>query len=114
MISTNRVPSVTRSIEVSGHRLEQGADFELAMGVARYLFDVGGVVDDAADFCDHLDEFRALAEQRAAYRAAPEAAEALAKVGSHPQVPDLDRVEVAAWTMVLSTMMNFDEVVRLR
>lgn len=41
-----------------------GADFELAMGVARYLFDVGGVVDDAADFCDHLDEFRALAEQR--------------------------------------------------
>ena len=56
----------------------------------------------------------ALVEQRAAYRAAPEAAEALAKVGSHPQAPDLDRVEVAAWTMVLSTMMNFDEVVRLR
>ena len=56
----------------------------------------------------------ALVEQRAAYRAAPEAADALAKVGSHPQAPDLDRVEVAAWTMVLSTMMNFDEVVRLR
>ena len=56
----------------------------------------------------------ALVEQRAAYRAAPEAAEALAKVGSHPQTPDLDRVEVAAWTMVLSTMINFDEVVRLR
>ena len=24
-----------------------------------------------------------------------------------------DRVEVAAWTIVLSTLMNFDEVVRL-
>jgi len=56
----------------------------------------------------------ALAEQRAAYRAAPAAAADLAKVGSHPQAPDLDRVEVAAWTMVLSAIMNFDEVVRLR
>ena len=41
-----------------------GADFELAMGVARHLFDVGAVVADAAEFCDHLDEFRALAERR--------------------------------------------------
>lgn len=41
-----------------------GRDFELAMGVARYLFDEDAVVDDAADFCDHLDAFRALAERR--------------------------------------------------
>ncbi|MEC8251910.1 MAG: molybdopterin-dependent oxidoreductase [Planctomycetota bacterium] len=39
-----------------------GGDFELAMGVARSLFDDGAVAPDAADFCDHLDAFRALAE----------------------------------------------------
>ena len=39
-----------------------GGDFELAMGVARSLFDEGAVAPDAADFCDHLDAFRALAE----------------------------------------------------
>jgi len=41
-----------------------GSDFELAMGVARYLFDTGAVAEDAAEFCDHLDAFRALAERR--------------------------------------------------
>jgi len=41
-----------------------GADFELAMGVARHLFDAGAVAPDAAEFCDHLDAFRALAESR--------------------------------------------------
>lgn len=41
-----------------------GSDFELAMGVARHLFEVDAVVDDAADCCDNLDEFRALTEQR--------------------------------------------------
>ena len=56
----------------------------------------------------------ALAEQRQAYRAAPAAAAALCKVGSRPQTPDLDDAEVAAWTIVISTVMNFDEVVRLR
>ena len=40
-----------------------GKDFELAMGIARSLFDAGAVAADAADFCDHLDEFRALAEK---------------------------------------------------
>ena len=39
-----------------------GGDFELAMGVARYLFDAGAVAPDAAEFCDHLDAFRAMAE----------------------------------------------------
>jgi len=41
-----------------------GGDYELAMGVARALFDRGAVVADAATFCDNLPEFRALAERR--------------------------------------------------
>ncbi|HEB53813.1 MAG TPA: molybdopterin-containing oxidoreductase catalytic subunit, partial [bacterium] len=40
-----------------------GADFELAMGVARELFDSGRVAPDAAAFCDHLDGYRALVER---------------------------------------------------
>lgn len=56
----------------------------------------------------------ALQEQRTGYRADPAAAEALAKIGAKPQVAELGRVEVAAWTVVISTLMNFDEVVRLR
>ncbi len=41
-----------------------GADFELAMGVARHLFDGGRTDPGAARFCDHLAGFRAVAEQR--------------------------------------------------
>lgn len=41
-----------------------GRDFELAMGIARELFDKGRVDRRAASFCDHLDDFRALAESR--------------------------------------------------
>ncbi|HEX5053316.1 MAG TPA: molybdopterin-dependent oxidoreductase [Planctomycetota bacterium] len=40
-----------------------GRDFELAMGVARVLFETGRVVADAARFCDHLPAFRAVAER---------------------------------------------------
>jgi anaerobic selenocysteine-containing dehydrogenase len=40
-----------------------GRDFELAMGIARALFDSGKVDPAAAEFCDHLPEFRALAER---------------------------------------------------
>ena len=40
-----------------------GRDFELAMAIARALFD-GGHIDANADrFCDHLPEFRTLAER---------------------------------------------------
>jgi anaerobic selenocysteine-containing dehydrogenase len=38
-----------------------GADFALAMAVARRLFERGAVSATAAARCDHLDEFRALA-----------------------------------------------------
>lgn len=41
-----------------------GGDFELAMGVARWLFDANKVDPAAADFCDNLPGFRALAERR--------------------------------------------------
>lgn len=60
-------------------------DFALAMAVARLLFERGWVDPDAASYCDHLDEFRALAWSRstAAWCALadvpPEAAEDLAR-----------------------------------
>lgn len=41
-----------------------GRDYELAMGVARCLFDTGRVDPRAAEFCDHLPEFRALVQAR--------------------------------------------------
>lgn len=41
-------------------------DFALAMGVARLLFERGWIDAAAATFCDHLDEFRALAMSRSA------------------------------------------------
>ena len=47
-----------------------GGDFELAMGIARVLFDRGWVVPDAASFCDGLPEFEALARSRSS-RAGP-------------------------------------------
>jgi anaerobic selenocysteine-containing dehydrogenase len=41
-----------------------GRDFELAMAIARHLFDTGKTAPGAATYCDHLPEFRALAESR--------------------------------------------------
>lgn len=41
-----------------------GRDFELAMAVARRLFDAGAVPADAASYCDGFDAFRALAAAR--------------------------------------------------
>src|SRR5450756_957377 len=43
-----------------------GGDFDLAMGVAARLFETGGVVPDATEFCDDLAGFRALATSRSA------------------------------------------------
>lgn len=43
-----------------------GRDFELAMGIARVLFDRGQVDPRAGEFCDHLPGFRRLAESRTA------------------------------------------------
>lgn len=43
-----------------------GRDFELAMAIARLLFDGGHVDPQAAAFCDHLAEFRAMVDRRSA------------------------------------------------
>ncbi|HVY62053.1 MAG TPA: molybdopterin-dependent oxidoreductase, partial [Planctomycetota bacterium] len=40
------------------------SDFALAMAVARVLFERGWTDPRAAEFCDHLDRFRAMAESR--------------------------------------------------
>jgi len=53
-----------------------GRDFELVMAIARALFERGAVAADAAQFCDNLPAFRALAERRSVAEWA-----ALAEVG---------------------------------
>ena len=56
----------------------------------------------------------ALSGQRDAYRGAEDRAHKTATIGDRKAKPGLDVTEVAAWTMVISMLMNFDEVVRLR
>ncbi|MFT7536223.1 MAG: hypothetical protein ACI85K_002177 [Hyphomicrobiaceae bacterium] len=56
----------------------------------------------------------ALQEQREAYRLDPKRAQQTATIGDRKPAVDVDVVEVAAWTMVISMLMNFDEVVRMR
>ena len=41
-------------------QLRPGGDYELAMAVARVLFDTGRVAAKAGEFCDNFDEYRAL------------------------------------------------------
>jgi hypothetical protein len=45
------------------------------------------------------------------YRAAPELADKLLKVGESPADARLDKAETAAWAMVCSTLLNLDEAV---
>lgn len=45
-------------------QVRPGGDFDLAMAVAALLFARGWAVPDAAEFCAHLDELRALAGSR--------------------------------------------------
>jgi len=46
------------------YQVKPAGDFALAMAVARILFERGWVDPEAASYCDHLDEFRALALRR--------------------------------------------------
>lgn len=48
---------------------------------------------------------------REQYRALPEAVDQLTAVGDRPRRPDLDAVELAAYTGVASTVLNLDEVI---
>ena len=50
-------------------------------------------------------------EQEADYRKAPQAARELVTVGESQHDPNLDPVELAAWTTVAGTILNLDEVV---
>jgi hypothetical protein len=52
-----------------------------------------------------------LAEQLADYRKNPEEAAKLLKVGETPRDATLDPVELAAWALVASTILNLDEAV---
>ena len=47
-------------------QLRPAGDFALAMAVAHVLFERGWIDPQASDYCDHLDEFQALAESRSA------------------------------------------------
>lgn len=50
------------ALAAATHQPAPGRDFELAMGIARALFDAGEVDPRAGEFCDHLPAFRKLAE----------------------------------------------------
>ncbi|MBL8754902.1 MAG: molybdopterin-dependent oxidoreductase [Planctomycetes bacterium] len=54
----------SRSLADHAVQLAPGRDFELAMAIARQLFDSGRTAPAAASYCDHLPEFRALVESR--------------------------------------------------
>jgi len=41
-----------------------GGDFALAMAIAQVLYEKGWIDREVSDYCDHMDEFRALAESR--------------------------------------------------
>jgi hypothetical protein len=54
---------------------------------------------------------RLLEKQQAIYRKDPAAALKLLAVGESPRNVTLDPEELAAWTMVASTLLNLDETV---
>jgi hypothetical protein len=49
---------------------------------------------------------RALTEFKDRYRSAPSDAEALVKIGDSPVPAGLDKPELAAWTMIASSLLN--------
>ena len=51
---------------------------------------------------------------RVRFAAAPESAIALLATGEQPRDPALDPTDLAAWTIVTSTIMNLDEAVFTR
>ena len=52
-----------------------------------------------------------LSTQRASYRRNRGAAEALLSVGESPRRTRMEAAELAAWTMVASTILNLDETI---
>jgi len=54
----------TASIADTYVQSRPGADSAIAMGIAAWLFEHGLTDPNAADYCDHVDDFRRLAESR--------------------------------------------------
>jgi hypothetical protein len=50
-------------------------------------------------------------KQSVKYRAHPDLAEKLLKVGESPAIPKLDKSDVAAWSIVCSIILNLDETI---
>jgi hypothetical protein len=57
---------------------------------------------------------RLLAGARDAFTADPAKASALAAIGASRPDPGIDQVELAAWTVLASTLLNLDETVSKR
>ncbi len=64
IVSVDPVWHASSHLADRSYQPRPAGDFALAMAVARVLFDRGDVHPDAAAACDHLPEFRALAESR--------------------------------------------------
>lgn len=66
----------------------------------------------------HVDELplitELLKESRERFQTTPALATELNKVGTIPATPNLDPAEVAAWTIVASTLLNMDETISKR
>ena len=66
----------------------------------------------------HADELpliiELLKESRDRFQTTPALATELNKVGTIPSTPNLDPAEVAAWTIVASTLLNMDETISKR
>ncbi len=85
-----------------------GQEQDLLAGVFRRLTSRAATADELQILT------LALQEQRESYRADPQRAQQTATIGDRKPAADVDVVEVASWTMVISMLLNFDEVVRLR
>jgi anaerobic selenocysteine-containing dehydrogenase len=91
----------TASICDAYHQVRPGGDFALAMAVARTLFERGWTDPRAAEYCDHLDELRALACSRstAAWCAAADVAPAVAEDLAHRLGPGGPTAILIGWGM---------------
>jgi hypothetical protein len=89
-----------RMMTEGGETARERVDFALRLATAR-----APKPAECAELCALFDA------ERAAYRADPAAAARLLEVGESPRDARLDRAELAAWTIVASTILNLDETV---
>ena len=72
------------------------------------------LVGRSADPEERLPLEQYFQEELADFQSEPEKARELLTVGEHPVDPNLDKTELAAYAMMASTVMNFDEFVMKR